>query len=230
MYPEERGLVCIVGPNSIHNQLLVSFFEEGPGLDRIEYTCLEDVSQIPKYRYGRKTMVLCDCQGMVPMGEAGALNDMPDDLLAHCRVCLFNVPGLNGKEGDFVRMGIRGIFFTNSSYEVIRRAIPLVLDGELWYSRKALAACVLETPVSVSLHGREKDTILLTNREKEILLKLVSGASNQEISNDLFISPHTVKTHIYNLFRKIGVKNRIEASMWAREHMDMLRDLPASGS
>jgi LuxR family transcriptional regulator of csgAB operon len=40
------------------------------------------------------------------------------------------------------------------------------------------------------------------------------GMRNSDISTTLCISPHTVKTHVYNLFRKIQVANRYEAAQW----------------
>ncbi|MEA7595362.1 LuxR C-terminal-related transcriptional regulator, partial [Salmonella enterica subsp. enterica serovar Virginia] len=43
------------------------------------------------------------------------------------------------------------------------------------------------------------------------------GASNNEIARSLFISENTVKTHLYNLFKKIAVKNRTQAVSWANQ-------------
>jgi len=51
----------------------------------------------------------------------------------------------------------------------------------------------------------------LTNREIEILLILPKGLSNQEIADRLFISPETVKKHLYNIYQKLDVKNRRQA-------------------
>jgi ATP/maltotriose-dependent transcriptional regulator MalT len=48
----------------------------------------------------------------------------------------------------------------------------------------------------------------LTAREKEILELLIKGSSNKQIESDLFISSHTVKNHIYNIYQKLGVKSR----------------------
>jgi len=50
----------------------------------------------------------------------------------------------------------------------------------------------------------------ITKREMEIIQLLLSGKSNKEIEASLFISPHTVKNHIYNIFKKVHVKNRYE--------------------
>lgn len=55
----------------------------------------------------------------------------------------------------------------------------------------------------------------LTEREYEILTELCKGGSNLQIANNFFISEHTVRTHIYNIFKKIAVTNRTQAANWA---------------
>jgi len=59
----------------------------------------------------------------------------------------------------------------------------------------------------------------LTQREQEILGKISQGASNKEISQELCISPHTVKTHLHNIFKKINVKGRLQAALWAASNL-----------
>ena len=51
----------------------------------------------------------------------------------------------------------------------------------------------------------------LTDREREVLEAVASGATNREIAERLFLSPHTVKEHTSSLYRKLGVRNRAEA-------------------
>ncbi|MFC1492733.1 response regulator transcription factor [candidate division KSB1 bacterium] len=50
----------------------------------------------------------------------------------------------------------------------------------------------------------------ISRREREIAELILRGLKNQEIENRLFISPHTVKNHIYNIFKKVGVKSRTQ--------------------
>jgi DNA-binding NarL/FixJ family response regulator len=57
----------------------------------------------------------------------------------------------------------------------------------------------------------------LTQREMSVVQALSGGLSNQAISKRLWISEHTVKFHLTNIFRKIEVSNRGEASHWAHE-------------
>jgi DNA-binding NarL/FixJ family response regulator len=51
----------------------------------------------------------------------------------------------------------------------------------------------------------------LSDREREVLQEVASGATNREIAERLFLSPHTVKEHTSSLYRKLGVRNRAEA-------------------
>ena len=50
----------------------------------------------------------------------------------------------------------------------------------------------------------------LSKRETEIFLLVIQGKNNREIQDELFISYHTVKNHIYNIFQKMNVKNRYQ--------------------
>lgn len=59
--------------------------------------------------------------------------------------------------------------------------------------------------------GREGDEPVLTHREQEILRSLIQGQSNKEISQSLFVSIETVKSHIKSIYQKLQVKNRVEA-------------------
>ncbi len=51
----------------------------------------------------------------------------------------------------------------------------------------------------------------LTDREREVLVLMATGATNREIAGRLFLSPHTIKEHASSLYSKLGVRNRAEA-------------------
>ena len=55
----------------------------------------------------------------------------------------------------------------------------------------------------------------LTFCEIEVLRMIVDGATNNEISDKLSISPHTVKSHVVHIFNKLGVNDRTQAAVWA---------------
>ena len=71
-----------------------------------------------------------------------------------------------------------------------------------------LLAAAVEVPAPVEL----------TPREAEVLTLIARGKSNTEIAEELFVSAATVKTHINNLFAKIGVRDRAQAVRYALRH------------
>jgi DNA-binding NarL/FixJ family response regulator len=60
--------------------------------------------------------------------------------------------------------------------------------------------------------------VTLTRREREILALVAEGHSNQALAKMLWVTEQTVKFHLSNLYRKLGVSNRTEASRWAHNH------------
>ncbi|MBK8712703.1 MAG: response regulator transcription factor [Niastella sp.] len=59
----------------------------------------------------------------------------------------------------------------------------------------------------------ETNEIFLTRRELEIIEEVSNGLIDKEIATKIYISTGTVKKHIQNIFKKMGVRNRVEASM-----------------
>ncbi|WP_281707859.1 response regulator transcription factor [Phaeobacter italicus] len=69
-----------------------------------------------------------------------------------------------------------------------------------------------DLPASAAAHG-------LSGREWLILTKLIDGATNKSIANELGICEATVKVHLRTCFRKVGAKNRTQAAIWASEQI-----------
>jgi two-component system, NarL family, nitrate/nitrite response regulator NarL len=71
---------------------------------------------------------------------------------------------------------------------------------------------------SVIDHGPDLEREL-SNRERLIMQRLISGNSNKAIARDLVITEATVKVHIKAILRKLRLRNRTQAAIWAREHL-----------
>ena len=65
---------------------------------------------------------------------------------------------------------------------------------------------------------RDADYATISTREAEIVDSLVSGLTAREIAADMRISFHTVRTHIKNIYEKLGVCSRVELIHWSNEY------------
>ena len=59
----------------------------------------------------------------------------------------------------------------------------------------------------------------ITEREREVLLLVMEGLANKQIARRLEITERTVKAHLTSIFQRIGVTDRTQAAMWARDHL-----------
>jgi DNA-binding CsgD family transcriptional regulator len=64
----------------------------------------------------------------------------------------------------------------------------------------------------------DEDDVALTRREREILALVAEGHSNRELARMLWVTEQTVKFHLSNIYRKLDVANRTEASRWAHRN------------
>lgn len=117
---------------------------------------------------------------------------------------------------------IYGLFYVDTSEDQLLRGLGQLLDGDYWVPRRLLHHFFNKHRQSANKNGvGPTSSIQLTGREKEILRMIKDGMSNSAVSKSLELSEHTVKSHLYNIYKKIGVRNRMEASNWARDQEDI---------
>ncbi len=113
-----------------------------------------------------------------------------------------------------ISAGAKSYLLKTSSASEIAQAIRDTYRGE----------GVFEKEVSEKLEHRhevEEEFRLfeeLTSREKEVLLLIAQGKSNQEIADECFITLKTVKTHVSNILSKLQVEDRTQATIYAFKH------------
>ncbi|MFJ4480788.1 response regulator [Streptomyces longwoodensis] len=116
-----------------------------------------------------------------------------------------------------LRAGARGYLTKDAGGDEILRAVESVLSGDAGLSpsiqRRLLERLSEPAPAPPPPPSEPPDG--LTAREAEVLVLIAEGLSNHQIAQKLHVSTATVKTHINNLFAKIGIKDRAQAVRYA---------------
>ena len=214
--------VFVVGPNQLQNSLMASFLNKATGA---ECTAVECLAQVPKQDDGdgnggdHKRLVLWDCLGKDAESCSLAYDIEGNDVIFNGLSALFNVSQGLGIEEKAIPYGAEGFFYEEDLEENLVKGIRAIFSGELWISRKVLADYMRKTNGRNHFPKTRQQVPELTRRDTEILTMVASGARNAEIASKLFISHHTVRTHLFNVYKKIGVPNRFQAILWAAEHL-----------
>ena len=165
------------------------------------------------------TLLLTDCSRLSEAHFASVLGQHGRSLPEHVIVAFFNVKAGSACETDAVPLGVHGLIYWDAGFELLVRAVKALLSGDVWIPRRILMDAAVQSHSSPQLSTTENGAGVLTRRETEILALICVGKSNDEIGEQLFISTNTVKTHIYNIYRKIGVPNRMQAVLWGAKHL-----------
>ncbi len=110
-----------------------------------------------------------------------------------------------------VEIGVNGYVLKDSDSSVLKKAIVAVYDGET-YIEPSLTPLMKDRLEKIN---KQNDDEILTRREIEVLKLLAEGLFNKEIAYKLSISEKTVKNHVSNIFKKIGVFDRTQAAVYA---------------
>lgn len=122
-------------------------------------------------------------------------------------------------EGQLMRMlvaGASGYLLKDEAPKRIIDAIHRTALGETVFSAQSTAQLVRRAVEAEGGAGRQGATLriaALTERERDVAARVASGATNQEVGAALHISAGTVKTHLEQVFAKLGVRNRVQVGV-----------------
>ena len=125
---------------------------------------------------------------------------------------------LKDTEPETLLNSIRTVFNGNAiiAPSATKRLIEKMMDGSLAATRgsKTNDANASNAPACYT----DPELELLTEREREVLIEIAHGLSNQEIADKLFVSLPTVKTHVAHILAKINARDRVQAVVFAYEN------------
>jgi DNA-binding NarL/FixJ family response regulator len=219
LIPFERSkMVVVVGPMKLQNQLMAVYLEQVLSIKCSAADSLDAITLSGDNGDRHNPVILWDCMGAGTHKCFLELEKLKEFDPIKSTVALFNLSREGSDEEKCISKGIKGFFYNGDNLEQIAKGITALLKGELWISRRVMGNYIIKNHFR-KVTPEDKIAEQLTKREKEILLMIAKGARNEEIASKLFISRHTVKTHLYNIFKKINVPNRLQAALWATRHL-----------
>jgi DNA-binding NarL/FixJ family response regulator len=106
-----------------------------------------------------------------------------------------------------IRAGARAVVFKRFAVTTLLEAIRAVAAGHVWLPPPLQAAVVSGL--------REPERPGITTREREIVRQVALGRRNAEVAQKLFISEETVKKHLNTIFQKLGLRDRVQLTLYA---------------
>ena len=116
---------------------------------------------------------------------------------------------------EAVRAGASGYVLKRATLAEIIRAIRAVGSGESSIATRVTGGLLERLRRQGAQDETLPETSSLSERELDVLALLVSGCDNAEIGRQLHLSPNTIKRHVSNILKELGVENRIQAAVLA---------------
>lgn len=144
-------------------------------------------------------------------------------LTAHpeCKIVFLTMSEEDEDLLEAIRSGAKGYLLKNMHPQKLVVTLRSVQKGESALSRSMTARLMEELSRTKKPEYPQSNT--LTHREMDVLRAIAMGLSNQEIAKQLFISENTVKYHVHSILGKLGLTDRKEVAVYAREY-GLIRD------
>ncbi|MEA2825739.1 MAG: hypothetical protein QOG43_178 [Actinomycetota bacterium] len=118
---------------------------------------------------------------------------------------------------EALRAGASGFLLKNAPPEELVHAVRVVAEGDALLAPSVTRRVIEEYARHPAPRSSQVDIGRLTEREVEVLQLLATGKSNSELATHLFLGEGTIKTHVSNLLAKLGLRDRMQAVVFAYE-------------
>jgi DNA-binding NarL/FixJ family response regulator len=161
----------------------------------------------------------------IDLGGTNSLDIMPALLARANGARILVLSGTRDREllDKAIMLGARGVVSKDEPAETVLKAIEKVNEGELWLDSSALSRVfdAMRNPQATRRQDPELEKISqLTAKERRIcsLIAGGGGAVNKALAQQLFISEHTLRNHLTQIYHKLGVSNRLDLYVFATKH------------
>jgi len=217
---QARFNVVLLGHHQLVREGLENFFKENPEFRLLHvYHSFEYVKK-NDFNLEAALVLICSSCNQEYLNDTASFFSRLKLVFPNAKPVIINCTCDDRQKMEFLRRGVKGFLPANIGKSSLKKALGCILTGEVWVSRELshqLLNELLEDTGPELIYKKPVATFNLTDREVEILQALASGLSNLAISEKLFLSEKTVKTHTHNIFRKMMVKTRTQAVMKGME-------------
>lgn len=207
--------IFIVGPNMQNNQMLVFLLNfELPAV----YTCRKELplKHVADAAKDKSFVYLLDCMDLDAIHIRSYL-DPGNEMTHDATIVLFNLNPDMETDQLAQLQGINGLFYMDDEMRTFLDGLQAIIYGRTFTGKEK---AISSKPAWHELSDHPSESLPpLSPREKEILGLISVGLSNRQIAEKIKVSLHTVKTHIYNIYKKIDVPNRLQATLWVTTHL-----------
>ena len=207
--------VYVVGGQHLQNSLLAEFLTK----QSVPAAAVKKVEDVPHDHVAEceQVLLLVDFNTVDINSTISSLMEVDQKVDGDMLIGIFNVDDEESLSKLAGLPMVNGGFLHDCPQDHLLKGVKAMFEGELWLPRKVLQQYLMKSRGFNKTFARSEVT--LTDREVEVLKVLATGAKNSEIAKSLNLSPHTIKTHIYNIFKKINASNRLQAVNWAQENL-----------
>ncbi|GBD40121.1 Transcriptional regulatory protein LiaR [bacterium HR37] len=203
---QETIKVLLITPSTFVREGVCKLLEYEEGIELVAYA-LETKFMVPLIEEKRPDVVIVDTALGNP--EITGILELVMERYGDTKVVVLLHSPDDRFIVDAISLGVKGFILDTSNREQFIGALRAAYKGEIWLEFGLMTRIINRfIPFSRIRHGELVNR--LTRREKEIVKLVVDGYTNKQISRELYISQNTVKTHLVNIFKKLGVTSRLQ--------------------
>jgi len=190
---------------------LATFIEEQPGLSVVgEAGTEEELRRLCEELRPEVILLDLELNGTDGLALIRGLRER----FPHIRLIALITPDDEDAVAPCIENGVDGCIMKNADPPLILSAVRAVSAGEHWLQREMTGHLFRELR-RARQSERDRAQAMLSDRETEVLKLLAEGLHNAEIAERLYISQRTVKVHVTNIFGKLGLHDRVQATRYA---------------
>jgi two-component system NarL family response regulator/two-component system nitrate/nitrite response regulator NarL len=114
---------------------------------------------------------------------------------------------------EVLRLGVRGFVLKEMAPQALVQCVRAVREGRHWLERGTVARA---SDALLRVDASQEKATRLTPRELDVVRKVAAGLPNKAVAHELKMSEGTIKTHLHNIYEKLGVNGRFALIHWAK--------------